>query len=535
MSSGRRRAALALGTAALALLAGLALPGCRPRQGREPGPAPAGAEPAAGGEESVPPQGRGAPVVSIRVVFDVGAVDDPAGKEGLSALTAALVAGGGSRDEGYFALQERLYPIGGTIRGWADQETTTFVAQAPAEHAPELYAVLRARLLTPRFDAADFERVRSAQVAALATTLRGADDEQLARRVLELLIFEHHRYAHLPEGTVRGLSASTPDDTRRFWRERYRAGNARFGVAGNYPPELPEAIRADLATLPPGAPEREPLLPASPAGLPEVVIVEKPSPAAAIALGFPVAVHRGHPDFAALLVAMSWLGEHRTPYGRLYRELREERGLNYGDYAYAEHFVESPGTRFSAPGHARSQQYASIWIRPVAPANAAFALRAALAELDRAIADGIPREEFERQREYLRQSLKLWRQTPDQHLGRELDDHFYGTPDGLARLDARLAALTPETLQAALVRHLRADRWKAVVVAQDAELLRQQLIAGLPTPVAPADGAGPGTGDIPEADRRYASWPLGLVRAAVFVVPAEALFETAVAPWRARP
>ncbi len=480
----------------------------------------------------MPASGRGAPVVSIRVVFDVGAIDDPVGKEGLAALTAALVAGGGTRDATYSALQERLYPIGGTIRGWADQETTTFVAEAPAEHAAELYAVLRGLLVAPRFDAGDFDRLRTAQVAALAGTLRGSDDEQLARRALELLVFENHRYAHLPEGTVRGLLALAPDDARDFYRARYRAGNARFGVAGAYPTELPEAIRTDLAALPAGLPEREPVLAASPSGLPEVVIVEKPAPAAAIALGFPIDVNRSHPDFAALLVAMSWLGQHRTPYGRLYEELREARGLNYGDYAYAEHFVEEPGTRFHAPGHPRSQQYASLWIRSVAPANAAFALRAALAELDRMIAEGIPREEFERQRDFLRAYVQLWRQTPDRRLGWELDDHFYGTPDGLARLDAQLAALTPETLQAALVRHLRADRYKAVVVTQDAELLRQQLTSGLPTPAAPADGV---PAETPEADRHYAAWPLGLGKASVTIVPVERMFETAAPPWRTRP
>jgi hypothetical protein len=118
-------------------------------------------------------------------------------------------------------------------------------------------------------------------------------------------------------------------------------------------------------------------------------------------------------------------------------------------------------------------------------------------------------------------------------LGWELDDHFYGTPDGLARLDAQLAALTPEPLQAALVRHLRADRYKAAVVTQDAELLRQQLTSGLPTPVAPAEG-GPGPGEIPEADRRFAAWPTGLGKASVTVVPVEKMFESAAPPWRAR-
>lgn len=498
--------------------------GCRERRD-----ASAGAEASAGDLVAAP--AGGAPVVSIRVVFEAGAVDDPPGKEGLAALTAALVAGGGGGAMTSSAVLERLYPIGGIVRGWADQETTTFVAEAPAEHAVELYAVLRDLLLDPRFDVADLERVREARLALLAQGIRGGDDEQLARRVLELMLFEGHSYGHLPEGTIRGLGAIGTADARAFYRDHYTRDRAVFGVAGAYPPELPEAIRADLASLPVGSSAKDPVYPPAAAGFPDVVIVEKPGAATAIALGFPIGVNRADPDFPALLLAVSWLGEHRTPYGRLYRELREARGLNYGDYAYLEHFVEEPGTRFHEPGHPRREQYFSIWLRALDAANAAFALRVALAELDRLVVEGIPADEFERHREFLRQYLRLGAATPGRRLGHEIDDHFYATPALPEQLDEALARLTPELLRAAVVRHLRADRYKAAIVTHDAELLRRQLTAGIPTPSVPAGGAPAGTS---ERDLPYASWPLGLSPFSVHVVPAGELFETAAVPWRRR-
>ena len=41
------------------------------------------------------------PLVALRFVFNVGSQDDPKGKEGLAALTAAMVAEGGTKDLSY--------------------------------------------------------------------------------------------------------------------------------------------------------------------------------------------------------------------------------------------------------------------------------------------------------------------------------------------------------------------------------------------------------------------------------------------------
>src|SRR5207247_7980097 len=109
----------------------------------------------------------------------------------------------------------------------------------------------------------------------------------------------------------------------------------------------------------------------------------------------PSQLSRRHPDYAAMVVAMSAFGEHRQFNGRLMHDLRALRGLNYGDYAYVESFVQEGWGTFVEPNIARSHQLFSIWLRPVEHKNRLFAIRAALWEVERLARDGLTDEEVE--------------------------------------------------------------------------------------------------------------------------------------------
>jgi hypothetical protein len=94
--------------------------------------------------------------------------------------------------------------------------------------------------------------------------------------------------------------------------------------------------------------------------------VEKETRATAISFGHPIAVNRSHPDYPALYLARTWLGEHRSSTSHLYQRIRELRGMNYGDYAYIEAFPRGCSVlRTKIPG----ARLFEIWIRPV-PENA---------------------------------------------------------------------------------------------------------------------------------------------------------------------
>src|ERR1022692_693711 len=80
----------------------------------------------------------------------------------------------------------------------------------------------------------------------------------------------------------------------------------------------------------------------------------------------------------ATLLVSSYLGQHRLSSGLLYDRMREKRGLNYGDYAYIEYFPRGMYLMEPQPNLARPQQIFQVWIRPVEPPTAKFALRLAL-------------------------------------------------------------------------------------------------------------------------------------------------------------
>src|SRR5688500_3965012 len=139
-------------------------------------------------------------------------------------------------------------------------------------------------------------------------------------------------------------------------------------------------------------------------------------------MGMPIAVTRAHPDYPALVLATAYLGQHRTFAGRLMQKMRGDRGLNYGDYAYAEHFEQDGYSRFPAPHTVRRQQYFSIWVRPVEPSRAHFALRMAVRELHQLIEHGMTEADFVRIRDFVDRYYALFLQTGSRKLGFAVDD-----------------------------------------------------------------------------------------------------------------
>ena len=125
-------------------------------------------------------------------------------------------------------------------------------------------------------------------------------------------------------------------------------------------------MKEDLKKLPDTTPE----IPAAPnVKMPDGINVEIISKdgafGSAIFAGYPLDITRADDDFAALMVANSYLGEHRKSYGRLYQMIREERSMNYGDYSYIEWYSNGGGNMLPPSGVPRHANYFALWIRPV--------------------------------------------------------------------------------------------------------------------------------------------------------------------------
>ncbi len=465
------------------------------------------------------------PLVTFRVVFNSGSSDDPEGSEGITRLTARLMAEGGTESLTFEQFTRALFPMAARVQWHVDRDQTVFEAQVHSDRVTEFYPLLRDVLLRPRMAEADFTRVRTQSRADLTLELRGSSDEDLGREALQSLIYDGHRYAHPPVGTEEGLDALTVERVRSHRGAVFCAERAMAGVAGRVAPELARQFRADVSGMPRCSAERmEVRAVARPRGL-HVVVIDKPTASAtAISIGLPLAITRRDTDHSAVQFMTNYLGLHRQSVGVLYQTIREARGLNYGDYAYAEHFTQEPATRFPRTGIQRRLQYASLWIRPVPARNAHFALRAALRATRRALEEGIAAEDFVRVRTFLDGYLGLYAQTAAQRLGFAMDDRYYGSERPWAdRLRGQWAALDPSGVRDAARRHLSAtDLWVAIV-APNARELAESLVSDAPSPITYES---PKPAEVMAEDREIQQYPLGLRREDVRVIPLSEVFRT---------
>jgi zinc protease len=462
------------------------------------------------------------PLVTIRLVFTTGAASDPADKPGLAHLTSELLGGGGTKDRTYKQILDAMYPMATSVSVYSDKEMTTFVGETHVDNLDKFYAIMRDMLLNPGWRAEDFARVRDDAVNELRVSLRGNNDEELGKEELYSLIYAGRPYAHESLGTAAALSKMTIADLQDFYQRHYTQANLIVGLAGGYPPEFLARVKKDFLALPKGEPDSFSFPAPAKIEHTRATLIDKDTRSVAWSLGFPIDVTRGDPDFAALLVAQSWLGQHRSSAGRLFNRMREVRGLNYGDYAYIEYFPRGMFQFEPAPNLARHQQIFQIWVRPVEPPNAAFALRLALFELNRLVKEEISPGDFERTRSFLSKYVNVQTKTKSAELGYAIDSVYYGIPNYNEYVKASLTKLTLQDVNGAIRKHLRTDNLQIVGVAKDAEKLKAELTGGAATPIH-YNSAKPQ--DILDEDKIVEKWPLNLRAADITIVPVNSVFE----------
>jgi len=283
---------------------------------------------------------------------------------------------------------------------------------------------------------------------------------------------------------------------------------------------LGQLMKIKIGALPAkGAPPID--VPAPKASPVRVLIVEKPTPATAVSLGYPYELRRGHPHFYLMMLGTSILGEHRQTAGRLFEELRTKRGLNYGDYAYPEAFVQDGWSTYALPNVPRRLQHFSIWLRPIETKHAVFALRAALNEATKLQQRGVTQEEMDNQRAFLDGYTRLWEQTDSRRLGQALDEIFYGPRNHLGAFREAMKRMKLDQVNAVLKKYLRPDQLRMAFVTGNGAALKQALVSGQPSPIQYPSAKPPG---VLAEDKLIAAFPLKLRPEEVKVVKASELF-----------
>ncbi len=146
---------------------------------------PAGAQQAGKpGAIQVVAQPSDSPLVSIRLMFDVGSIHDPKGKEGLAALTALMIGQASTQKRSYAQFLEALYPMAAEVEADIDREVTVFAGTVHRDKLDEYTALLEEALLQPAFSEEDFARNKDQLTSYLTNTLQ-SNDEMLGLEAMQ--------------------------------------------------------------------------------------------------------------------------------------------------------------------------------------------------------------------------------------------------------------------------------------------------------------------------------------------------------------
>ncbi len=441
--------------------------------------------------------------IVVKLMFTNGSISDPTGKGGLTYTTAQLITQGGTGDLTFSDIQDEIYPMAANYYSSVDKEVSIFTFEFHKDWMDDFYPILIGLITNPSLSQADFDRVKVNQQSYVDQVIRASSDEEYSKKAFEDFLFRGTNYQHMIQGNSSSVTSLTLEDVKNHYTKFFTRNNLMIGIAGDYPESFLEKLKTDLGKLPNTKPEI-PLAPVvkMPDGIDVEIIAKEGAFGSAIFGGYPLSITRADDEFAALMVANSYLGEHRKSYGKLYQMIREQRSMNYGDYTYIEWYDNGGGNMLPPSGVPRHSNYFSLWIRPVQitkqlkmqyaeldsidVGHAHFALRMALREMDKMIKNGISPEDFEATRTFLQSYTKLYIQSPNQQLGYLMDSRMYGRFNYIEELGNLLSILTVDDVNEAIKKYFQIENMKITIVTDisEAEPLAKSLKENLPSPMS---------------------------------------------------
>ena len=299
-----------------------------------------------GGIEAWFVQDATVPLVAMEFAISGGAAQDPADKPGVGNLVADLIdEGSGDLDSRTF--HERLDRRAIELSFSVTRDYFRGSLRMLKDNKDEAFDLLRMSLTSPHFESADVERIRAQILSGLRreTSNPGA----LASRKFLEIAFGDHPYGRPTNGSLESVPNITIADLRDYVRRVLAKENLRIAVVGDIDAaSLGKLLDQTFGGLPAKA-HLTPVPDIEAAKPPKREFIPLDVPQTVVTFGGP-GTKRNDPNFMAAYVVNHILGGGSLS-SRLYREVREKRGLAYSvsdSLLWMDHsalFVGNTGTR----------------------------------------------------------------------------------------------------------------------------------------------------------------------------------------------
>lgn len=277
------------------------------------------------------------PLVALEFSLRGGAAQDPADKPGLATLLAGLLdEGAGPYDARNFhrAIDELAIHIG----FGADRDSISGHLQTLSKNTDKAFGLLKLALIDAHLSEADVARVRSQLVAELKRDANEPDS--LAARAFRETAFPGHPYGRPVRGDLASIETLARPDLVALRERLFARKDLKIAVVGAIDAKtLSDHLDATFGSF---AAEND-LAPAPPtmvAGVGSRQMVSLDIPQTTIRFGR-TGVTKHDPDYFAVVVANHILGGG-TFTARLFKEVREKRGMAYSVYTQLSEFDQCP-------------------------------------------------------------------------------------------------------------------------------------------------------------------------------------------------
>ena len=398
------------------------------------------------------------PVVTAELtIYGAGEQFVPVKEAGVANFAAQLLNKGTKGKSGR-QIAEEIERLGATLQVHASYggESTSLQLTALKETFDRALRAAADVLVNPTFPEDEIARLRERELAALPQMLMSP--EYLVSAKFGTALYGEHPMA------VEGPTAATLAQLNRaqlvkWHRERYAPQNAILMIAGDVDTHALMS-RIKLLSFVWTRQAFEPHLTAIPAASTarHVVVINRPGSVQTTLRMGNLAIDRRHGDYFALTIANRILGGGSS--GRLFLNLREEKGYTYGIYSQLQ------ARRQAGPWQISGDLKAD---------STGDAMREILREIERLREEPVPAAELEEAKRSIVASFALSLEQPSRIMQYAADRFRYQfDADYWDHYPAQLAAVTPDDVRRVARQYLNPGALQIVAVG-DAALLKGAL------------------------------------------------------------
>jgi zinc protease len=393
------------------------------------------------------------PTFNMQLVVMSGGLSDKPDYRGLSSFTASLLREGTTKRSSK-DIAEQVDALGATLTANSGLSSLTSVVSTSGlvENLDQTLELFADVIRNPTFPQAEVDKFRTRTLAQLQ--IQRSIPQFLAAEQFQKAIYGTGHPASLVAPPAESLKKMTSKDLADFHATYYRPNNAILAIVGDVTmQEILPKIEKAFGDWQKGDVPAVTIPPAPAQGDARIYLIDRPGSVQTVLQLGTLGIERTSPDYFSVLLADRVLGG--GPSGRLFLNLREDKGYTYGAYS------QFGGSKFRGTWISSSEVRTDV---------TEGAMKEFMYELNRLRNETVPAEELENAKRAIIGSFALSLEQPTTLLQNIVTQKIYNLPaDYWDTYPQKVSAITAADVQNAAKKYLDMSHLQVVAVGDAAK------------------------------------------------------------------